>query len=191
MATKNNIYRSGYSMEYGTFVGLGWGMLFLSYVGGICTGNAALMLLCLALCGICLIMPFGFALRLNKKLYAIEEKLSYWQGYWFSLVMFMYAGLMNGLIVFAYFHFFDGGALYEQLHSLLTQSEIARTYQQIGMGEQYAQITSMLDEINELSAFEKALAIFNNNCFYSFIMSFFVAIAASYAIKPQNKGMQQ
>lgn len=191
MATKSNIYRAGYSMEYGTFVGISWGMLFLSYVGGICTGNAALMLLCLALCGICLIMPFAFALRLNKKLYAIEEKLSYWQGYWFALVMFMYAGLMNGLIVFAYFHFFDGGALYEQLRNLLTQTEIAQTYQQIGMGEQYAQITSMLDEINEMSAFEKALAIFNNNCFFSFFMSFLVAIAASYTLTPHRNDSQQ
>ena len=182
MATKSNIYRS-YSMEYGTFVGLGWGALFLCYVGGVVTGNALLMLLCLALGLACLIMPFWFALRLNKMLLAVGEKLSYWQGLLFSVSMFMYACLMDGLIVFAYFRFMDGGALYEQLHSMIAMPEMLAAYKQMGLGEAYSQMLDALAEMQSMSAFDKALLLFNNNFVFSIIMSFLVAIAASYSLR--------
>lgn len=182
MATKSNIYRS-YSMEYGTFVGLGWGALFLCYVGGIVTGNALLMLLCVVLGLVCLLMPFWFALRLNKMLHGVEERLSYWQGLLFSMSMFMYACLMNGLIVFAYFHFMDGGALYEQMHGMITQPEMVATYKQMGLGDAYSQMLDALAEMQSMSSFDKALLLFNNNFFFSIIMSFLVAMAASCTLK--------
>ncbi|MBQ9665723.1 MAG: DUF4199 domain-containing protein [Bacteroidaceae bacterium] len=190
MATASNVYRA-YSMEYGTFVGLGWGGLFLCYVEGISTGNALLMLLCFALFGICGILPFFLAFRLNHKLFIAGEKLSYLQGLFFAFSMFMYACLMNGVIAFSYFQFLDDGTLYEQLNGMLTQPEMVSTYRQMGMGEQYSQMMSMLKEVNDLSVMEKALAVFNNNFFFSIFMSFIVAIAASYNLKNFNKGKQQ
>lgn len=179
MATKSNVYKA-YSMEYGTFVGLGWGALFLCYVGGICTNNAVLFLLAMALCGVCLMMPFFFAVRLNRKLFAAGDKLSYLQGVFFSFSMFMYACLMNALIVFAYFKLFDNGTLCEQLTHMVTLPEMVTMYQQIGMSEQYQMMLDMLKDINNMSAFEKTLAVFHNNFFFGIIMSFIVAVAASY-----------
>ena len=170
-------------MEYGTFVGLGWGALFLCYVGGVVTGNALLILLCLAVGLACLLMPFGFALRLNRMLLAIGERLSYLQGLLFSVSMFMYACLMSGLIVFAYFQFMDGGALYEQLHSMMTQPEMVATYKQLGLGDAYSQMMDALSEMQMMSAFDKALLLFNNNFCFSIIASFLVAIAASCSLK--------
>lgn len=181
MATKSNIYRS-YSMEYGTFVGLGWGALFLCYVGGIVMENAFL-LLCVAVGFACLLMPFWFALRLNKMLHEVGEKLSYLQGLLFSVSMFMYACLMSGLIVFAYFQFMDGGALYEQLHGMITQPEMVAAYKQIGLGDAYSQMLDALTEMQSMSAFDKALLLFNNNFCFSIIMSFLVALAASCTLK--------
>lgn len=182
MATKSYVYRS-YSMEYGTFVGFGWGALFLCYVGGIVMGNALLMLLCVVLGLMCLLMPFWFALRLNKMLLAIGERLSYLQGLLFSVSMFMYACLMSGLIVFAYFQFMDGGALYEQLHGMMTQPEMVATYKQMGLGDAYSQMMDALSEMQRMSAFDKALLLFNNNFCFSIIASFLVAIAASCSLK--------
>ena len=182
MATKNNMYRS-YSMEYGTFVGMSWGALFLSYVEGISYGNGLLIFLCFILCGVALLLPFLLAMRLNAKMSLVGEKLSYLQGLLFSLSMFMYACLMNGMIVFSYFNFLDDGLLFEQLNSMMNSQEMTSAYQQMGLGAQYAQMLDMMDEVDSLSAFEKTLLIFNNNFFFSIILSFLVAIVASYDLK--------
>ena len=179
MATSNNIYRS-YSMEYGTFVGLSWGGVFLTYVEGISYNNGLLMLLCFMLCGVAFILPFVLALRLNRKMALAGERLSYFQGLLFAFSMFMYACLMNGLIVFAYFQFLDNGMLMEQLNGMLMQPEMVKTYEQMGMGEQHAQMMGILKEADALSAWEKTLLIFNNNFFFSLFLTFIVALVASW-----------
>ena len=178
MAIKSNSYRA-YSMEYGTFVGLSWGAFFLSYVEGICTDSALLMLFSMILGTVCLCLPFLFALRLNRKLTAVGEKLSYLQGLLFAISMLMYACLLDGLIIYAYFTLFDEGQLIERMLQLLTQPEVITTYRQMGMATSYTQMTEMLDEISEMSAFEKTLSLFNTNFIFSTFLSFFVAIPAS------------
>ena len=170
-------------MEYGTFVGLSWGAVFLSYVWGVSYNSAMLQLLCFALCGVAVMLPLVLAMRLNRKMFFIGEKLSYWQGLLFSFSMLMYACMMNGLITFVYFNYLDDGLLYEQLSSMMTQPEMVGMYEQMGMGEQYSQMMSMLDELDGLSALEKAMAIFNNNFFCSIFASFVVAVVASYDLK--------
>lgn len=179
MSANNQTYKS-FSMEYGTFIGLAWGALFLCYAEGIRTNNALLILLCLMLCGISVVLPFFFAFRLNRKLFTMNEKLSYLQGLIFSFSMFMYACLMSGLITFAYFQFFDDGSLHEQMYSLLTQPETATIYQQMGMTEQYEQITSIFNEFATFSPLDKTLLLFNNNFVFSIIFSFITAAVASY-----------
>lgn len=182
MATTNKLYQP-YAMEYGTFVGLSWGAIFLSYVEGICNDNGLLLFLCLILCGFSFILPFTLALRINRKLLLIGEKLSYWQGLLFSFPMFMYACLMSGIIVFSYFRFFDDGMLMEQLIRMMTQPEMAETYRQMGLDGQYQQVMDVVHEVAILSPLDKALALFNNNFFFSIIMSFPVAAVASYNLK--------
>ena len=189
MATRNNVYRS-YSMEYGTFVGLSWGALFYCYVEGISYNHPLLLLLCFALAGVAFVLPFLLALRMNSKMFLAGEKLSYWQGLLFSFSMFMYASMMNGLLVFLYFRFLDDGLLFEQLNSLMGQEDIVATYQQIGMGEQYEQMMHMMEEVDALSPLEKTLAIFNNNFFFGLLLSFVVAIVASYDLKNISKYRQ-
>ncbi|MBR0045794.1 MAG: DUF4199 domain-containing protein [Bacteroidaceae bacterium] len=185
MATKNVTYRS-YSMEYGTFVGLSWGALFLSYVEGIIYDNALLILLCFMLCGVAFVLPFVLAFRLNRKVFLIGENLSYLQGLIFSISMFMYACLLNGLIVYAYFQFMDDGSLFGRLNEMLTMPEMTSTYKSLGMGEQYAQMIDMMKDMSGLSALDKALIVFNNNFFYGLTFSFVVAIVASYNLKRIN-----
>lgn len=182
MAARNYVYKS-YSMEYGTFVGMSWGALFLSYVEGISQDNAFLILVCFALCGVAFIMPFVLALRLNRKVLMAGERLSYFQGLLFAFSMFMYACLLNGLIVYVFFGYMDDGLLFERIDSMITMPEMVTTYQQIGLGEQYEQMQKMLGEMNSLSALEKTLMVFNNNFFFSIIMAFVVAFVASYDLR--------
>ncbi len=180
MATKDITYRS-YSMEYGTFVGLVWGGVFLSYVEGISYNNGLLMLLCFMLCGVSLALPFVLGWRLNRKMALAGERLNYFQGLFFAFSMFMYACLLDGLIVFSYFQFLDDGLLMEQLNALLTQPEMAKTYEQMGMEVQHAQMLEILAEVDGLSAWEKTLVIFNNNFVFSLVLSLVVAWVASWS----------
>lgn len=180
MATISNVYRS-YSMEYGTFVGLGWSAMFLCYVRGLVQGSALLILLCMVLGLVCLVMPFMLALRLNRKLREAGERLNYWRGLLFAVSMFMYACLISGIAAFAYFQFVDGGALYEQVHGMIASPEMASMYKQMGMGDAYAQMQDALAEMQGMSALDMALLLFNNNFMFSIVMSFLVAIAASWS----------
>ena len=167
-------------MEYGTFIGLTWGGMFLTYVEGISYNNGLLMLLCFMLGGVALVLPFVLAFRLNRKMALAGEHLSYFQGLFFAFSMFMYGCLLNGLIVFAYFQFLDNGLLMEQLNAMLTQPEMVKMYEQMGMGDQHAQMMSILAEADALSAWEKTLMIFNNNFFISMFLSVIVAFVASW-----------
>lgn len=185
MATTSNIYKS-YSMEYGTFVGLTWGGVFLTYAEGISYNNGLLILLCFMLCGVAMVMPFVLGWRLNRKMALAGERLSYFQGLFFAFSMFMYACLLDGLIVFSYFQFLDGGLLMEQLNATLMQPEMVKTYEQMGMGAQHAQMQEILIEADGLSAWEKTLLIFNNNFFFSIILSLVVAWVASLS-RPHNE----
>lgn len=182
MATTNYTYRS-YSMEYGTFLGLSWGLLFLCYVESISYNNGLLMMLCLLFVGTSLLLPFMLALRLNRKFLVIGERLSYTQGLFFSFSMFMYACLLTGLATFAYFQFFDDGTLFEQLNSMFTMPELVAVYQQMGMEEQYKQMLDVLKDIEGMSAFDKALGLFNNNFIFGIAMSFIVGWVASFDLK--------
>lgn len=188
MAENNYSYRA-YSMEYGTFVGLGWGALFLCYVGGICTGNALLIFLCLLLFPVCMVLPFMLALRLNRKFAKAQIRLKYMYGLLFSASMLMYACLLTGLTEFAYFAHFDDGTLITQLSLMLSQPEAVATYHQLGMSESYTQLTDMLQEIDAMTPFEKALSLFNSHFLSSMFLSPFVAIVASWNLK--KKPQQQ
>jgi hypothetical protein len=95
----------------------------------------------------------------------------------------MYACLMSSLIIFAYFQFFDNGMLLEQLIEMMTQAEIVETYRQLGMTEQYKQMVDIVHEVDFLSPLDKTLALFNNNFFFSAIMSFLVAGVASVKLR--------
>jgi len=57
---------------------------------------------------------------------------------------------------------------------------MVKTYEQMGMGEQHAQMMDILKEADALSAWEKTLLIFNNNFFFSLFLTFIVALVASW-----------
>ena len=177
--TSNNLYRA-YSMEYGTFVGISWAMIFLSYVYGVRTSNPLLFLLCFAMLGLGFILPLLFGFRINWKYARVNDKLSYIQGLFFAFNMFVFACLLNGLTTYAYFEFFDEGMLTSGILKMFEEANMMETYTQIGMGDSYKEMMALLNEADSLSSLEKALIIFNNNFFYGCIMSFIVALLAAH-----------
>ena len=102
-----------------------------------------------------------------------------WGGLFFSYVEGIAGN--NGMLMMLCFMlcgvsiFLDDGQLMDRMNELLTQPEMVSTYEQMGMGEQRVQMMDVLREADGLSSWEKTLLIFNNNFFFSIILSFFVA----------------
>lgn len=176
--SRNNTHRQ-YAMEYGTFIGIAWGCAFLAYVEGVASDNALLVLAGGALCLVGAVIPFLFGARLNRKMAAVDERMSYLPALLFSFSMLMYACLMDGLIMYAWFEFADSGRLFDALDRMMKTPELADIYRQSGMGEQYEQAKVMLKELGMLPAWEKALSMINNNFFLSLLLSFAVAKVVS------------
>jgi hypothetical protein len=53
----------------------------------------------------------------------------------------------------------------------------------MGMEEQYKQMLDVLKDIEGMSAFDKALGLFNNNFIFGIAMSFIVGWVASFDLK--------
>lgn len=185
MMTTGTFQYRPYAMEYGTFVGLCWGAAFFTYAEGIAHDNGLLVLLCMMLLGMGAVMPFVLAFRLNRKAALAGTQLRYWQGLLFALSMFAYASLLSGTLAFAYFEWMDEGQLVEKIIAMAGQPEMVDLYGQMGMGEQYGQMMTLLNQMEALSSLEKALMVFNNNFFTGFLLSFVVAVVAS--LKPSIK----
>lgn len=183
---QTNISYKAFTMEYGTFIGIAWSLCFLSYTYGVINNNSMLLMLCLLLLCVGGIMPFLLALRLAMKVPA-KNRMSFFQGLGFSFTMFMWACLFDGIIVYSYFEFFDNGAFIDALVTILSDKQLAQTYTQIGMGESYKQILSMMNEIAQTSSFDKALALFNNNFLLSLLLSIPVALVAKTKIEIVRK----
>ncbi|MBQ0021761.1 MAG: DUF4199 domain-containing protein [Prevotellaceae bacterium] len=179
-------YRA-YSMEYGTFVGIAWSLLFLSYFYGVRDNNALLLLASFALCAVGFFLPFILGLRLNAIMSFNNMRLSYLKALMFSFSMFMYACLLSGLISYFYFEFLDDGELLSAISTMLNNKEIISMYNEMKLAEQYGELLNMIKELENLSSFESALLIFNNNFTWSMIMSFLVPFAVIYRLPQKNK----
>jgi len=169
-------------MEYGTFIGTSWSLCFLSYVYGITSNNALLLLICFAFLGLSTLLPFLLAFRLNKK-YPDGDGMTYIQGLLFAFSMFMWACLLDGMIVYGYFEFLDNGAFLDTVLGMLEDKQIVQTYTQIGLADSYKDIMKMMNELTQTSSFEKAMAFFNNNFILSVVLCFPVAVVASLKVK--------
>ena len=176
-----NYYRA-YTMEYGTFIGLCWSAVFLTYAYGV-MGNALLLFLCMALCGVSVVLPFILAVRLNKRMHADGAYMSYFQGLLFSFSMLMYACLMHGLVVYGYFEILDNGAWVSTITNMLNDPNMKNMYEQMGMSGQHKQVVDMLGEIGGLGSFDKTLLIFNNDFLVSIVLAAITAIPVSWRRK--------
>lgn len=176
------IFRA-YSIEYGTMIGLSWGALLLSYTYGIRDLNTFLILLSFILCSVCLLLPFLLGFRLNRKAFRAGIRVSYLQGLFISLSMFLYASIMGALITFSYFEYLDHGAFMEALFKMLNDSNMSDIYSQMGMGGEYGEMVNLLKEADKSTSFEKALLMFNNDITWGIAISFLVAITVSWKRK--------
>ncbi|MCR5312547.1 MAG: DUF4199 domain-containing protein [Bacteroidaceae bacterium] len=176
--TNNEFPFRAFAMEYGTFLGIAWTIVFFIYVIAFRTGNS--MFLFCASWGILAlaVMPFIFAWRI-KQLQPKGTSLGILRGMGFSLNLFMFACLFSGACEFVYFRFFDQGQMLEGCTTMLLTPDISEQYKQMGMTDSYNQIMEVFKELKKLSAFEKTEALFNSNFFVSMILFIPVSFIAS------------
>lgn len=171
-----------YAMEYGTFLGIAWVVVFALYVYGICNMNALFMFVaCVSIC-ILPFVAFYFAWRYKQHLEP-GEKLPFFSAWMFSLMMFVYASLFTGAAEYIYFAYFDDGSLLGQFYSVFEDGETRRLYEQMGLSDTLNIIKDSLDDMAKLSPLDIALMLFNQNIFTTFILSVPTAFVAALRAK--------
>lgn len=167
----------GFATEYGTFLGIEWSFVFVSFVMTMTHESLLGSFTCMFLFGLAPIFALYFAWRFKQKL-EVGERVSYGIALLFSSFMFLYAALLSGVVEFLYFRYLDEGQLFAAFRKALTMPEIVEQYKAMGCEEVLETSKMQLDEIEQLSPFDLALNIFANNVLFSFILSFFVAVVA-------------
>ena len=179
-----NYYRqqSGYATEYGTFVGVSWILVFALYVTGMRTASGVLMTV--GMLAFCMLpaVPFYFARRFKQQL-PEETTIGYGRAYWFSLMMLVYASLLSAAAIYAYFKWMDHGALMQVLYNTIESPLAQQTYSDLGMTDTLKMMKEVLKDLSGVSPFDIAVALFNQNIMFSFILALPTALFA----RKQNK----
>ncbi len=176
--TNNDFPSRQYAMEYGTFLGIAWTIVFIIYVMGFRTGNGLFFFLGLTGLACLLILPFIFAWRI-KKLQPDNEGLGFIRALSFTINLFMFACIFTGACEFVYFNYMDGGQLTEAVRKMFTSPEMKEAYTNMGLSETYSQMQDNLTQVSNLSAFEKTEMLFNSNFLFSVILFLPVSLVAS------------
>ena len=174
-----NYYRlqSGYSTEYGTFVGLSWIAVFALYIAGVRTTSGLLMTLGMfCFCALPAI-PFYFARRFRQQL-PEDTTVGFGRAYWFCLMMLVSASLLTAAAVYAYFKWVDHGALLQAVGNIVDNPLTKQTYIDMGMGDTLKMMKEILKDLSSLTAFDIAVAIFNQNFMFSLLLALPTAMFA-------------
>ena len=169
--------------EYGSILGLCWVAVFACYVAGFRTQNGIYMMLGLIGIPALLVIEILLAIRLKKRSVQLELQLSPTITWMNSLSMFMYACLLCGCMEYIYFAYMDKGMLVDSIQSMIAAPELKAIYLQTGLTDYYHQISTLVEELHTLSAFDKTMILFNQNFLAALILSIPVAVV-TYFYKP-------
>ena len=97
MIQNNTVSKSrAYAMEYGTFLGIAWSIVFILYATSITKNNILLMLLSSGLLILLPILAFYLSWRYSAK--SPTQSISWIQSWSFVFMMFVYASLLTGAV---------------------------------------------------------------------------------------------
>ncbi|MBO4664812.1 MAG: DUF4199 domain-containing protein [Bacteroidaceae bacterium] len=178
MNNNNEFPYRAYAMEYGTFLGIAWTSVFFLYTASFRTASGFYSTLAFMGFLSLAIIPFIFAWRV-KQLQNKGEGLGVLRGCIFSLNLFMFACLFTGACEYAYFAFFDHGALLDCISNMLQAKEMQDIYREAGLNDAYNQMTDIVKQTQRLSAFEMTESLFNANIVVSFFFVLPVGALAS------------
>lgn len=166
-----------FAIEYGTFLGIAWLIAFGFVVGGLTTGNLIYSLMGFGWIGLSVFIPFYLAWRFKQHLDE-GECVSAFAAWVFAFLLFVYACFFAAVGHLIYFTYIDGGQLLEAFQAILTAPEVENQYTAIGASEMLETARQQLQVIQGLTPIEISLALFENNIFFSLLLTLPVAFVA-------------
>lgn len=167
----------GFAIEYGTILGIAWLIAFGFVVGGMITGNLFYSMIGFGWIGLSVLIPFYLAWRFKQHLNE-GERVSTFAAWIFAFLLFVYACFFTAVGHLIYFTYIDGGRLLEAFQSLLSAPEVESQYTTIGAADMLETARSQLQVIQGLTPMEISLALFENNVFFSLLLTIPVAFIA-------------
>ena len=167
-----------YAMEYGTFLGIGWIIVFALYICGLRTLNGLPLVLGMLTLVSLPAASIYLALRFKKQ-DACEEGISLRRSIFFSLMMHLYASLLTSVAALLYFQIMDNGAVINSMYNVINSPYAVSVYKQAGMEDVLEMGRSNLDALSQLSPLEIAFALFNQNIMVSIILSILTGFVAA------------
>lgn len=173
----------GFATEYGGFLGLSIAFSCLMGYEIILTQSSLCALLCLAGAFLALVLPFYFPYRL-KQHNAINERISFWEGMRFAIIMFICASFVASAIqTIVLSYIIDEGQFYDIVLQLLHSKDFSLQMKALGMEMSVSQLESDIQTLSEESVMSKFLSSFMSyNMFGTFLVPV-VAFIASQARK--------
>lgn len=172
-----NKYFSGYAMEYGTWAGVSWVVVFALYVGGLRAQSALLLMLAFVALLSLPMLAITLARRFRQTL-GEDELFGFGRAYLWSLATLMYACLLTAAAEWAYFSFLDQGALLAQFESMISSPDLARSYEMMGMGQPLDEAKATLDLFRSLSPTDITLILLNQNICVAMLLAIPMALFA-------------
>ncbi len=166
-----------FAIEYGTFLGAAWLTAFACFVFVIVSGNLFAMMAGMAVGTLALVMPFYLAWRFKQHL-DVGERVSAFVAGCFAFLMFTYASMLAGVGHLVYFTYMDNGQLLNAFHTTLFSPEAEAQYKAIGANDMLLTARDQFDAISQLTPMQIALALFENNIFFSLLFTLPVAFVA-------------
>lgn len=181
-------FTKAYAMEYGTFLGCAWIIVFALYIAGLRTLNALPLVLGMLTFVSLPAASIYFALRF-KRTDTCEDGISLRRAIFFSLMMHLYASLLTSIAALLYFQLMDNGAVLNSMYSVVDSPYAVSVYREAGMENVLEMGRSNLDALSQLTPVEIAFALFNQNIMVSIILSIltgFIAQKKNYSNRNMN-----
>lgn len=182
--TESRGYLQRYAMVYGAYLGVFWIVGAIFFPLGL--GNPLLFLVFLAfvLCGPFIAYRYARAYRNG----ACDGYISFLHAWTFTVLMYMFAGLLAAAAHYIYFRFIDQGYILNTYTSLMEQF-FAQDVTGGGMVAYKDQMELALDQLSMLTPIEITLQLFSNNVFWGALLAIPTAL---FVMKrtPANQGFK-
>lgn len=167
--------RKAFALEYGTFLGISWIVVFAAYICGLRTMNPLLMMCCYAGLAVLLYLPFYFVLRFKNRHTDASQTITYGQAIHFTILMFSYAIVLTGIAEYIYFAFLDNGAVFDTLLAFVNDPQLDNSLIELNIQDMKHMMVDNIEAMRNISALDIALSLMHMNVTISLILTFIVA----------------
>lgn len=157
------------AMKYGTMMGLFWIGKFILFPIGFKIPFIQLFFFFLTL-----FTPFlGYIFAKKYRENECENSISFFQGFSFTIFMYLFAALLVAVAHYIYFQFIDNGFIIETYSAMLNGLKEASAGQAVLPIEQ---VEEAMNIISGLSALQLTMQIIYQNIFWGFLLAFPTAL---------------